>query len=81
MTDSGKRQSFGKGMAIRDTADDKPRPDLTVNVQFLNLLSRRVEQSRQYFFGPRNNSGVDFTDIHSVSAGPLFKLKIIKSFS
>ena len=59
----------------------KPRPDLTVNVQFLNLLSRRVEQSRQYFFGPRNNSGVDFTDIHSVSAGPLFKLKIIKSFS
>ena len=24
MTDSGKRQSFGKGMAIRDTADDKP---------------------------------------------------------
>jgi hypothetical protein len=28
MTDSGKRQSFGKGMAIRDTAEDKPRPDL-----------------------------------------------------
>ena len=28
MTDSGKRQSFGNGMAIRDTADDKPRPDL-----------------------------------------------------
>lgn len=28
MTDSGKRQSFGDGMAIRDTADDKPRPDL-----------------------------------------------------
>jgi hypothetical protein len=27
MTDSGKRQSFGTGMA-RDTADDKPRPDL-----------------------------------------------------
>ena len=24
MTDSGKRQSFGKNMAIRDTADDKP---------------------------------------------------------
>jgi len=28
MIDNGKRQSFGKGMAIRDTADDKPRPDL-----------------------------------------------------
>jgi len=28
MTDSGARQSFGKGMAIRDTATDKPRPDL-----------------------------------------------------
>jgi hypothetical protein len=28
MTDSGKRQQFGKGMAMRDTADDKPRPDL-----------------------------------------------------
>ncbi len=28
MTDSGKRQSFGRGMAIRDTADEKPRPDL-----------------------------------------------------
>ena len=28
MADSGKRQSFGKGMAIRDAADDKPRPDL-----------------------------------------------------
>ena len=28
MTDSGKRQSFGEGMAVRDTADDKPRPDL-----------------------------------------------------
>jgi hypothetical protein len=28
MADNGKRQSFGKGMAIRDTADNKPRPDL-----------------------------------------------------
>ena len=28
MNDSGKRQSFGKNMAMRDTADDKPRPDL-----------------------------------------------------
>jgi len=28
MNDSGKRQSFGKGRAIRDTADGKPRPDL-----------------------------------------------------
>jgi len=28
MIDSGKRQSFGKDMAIRDTADNKPRPDL-----------------------------------------------------
>lgn len=28
MADSGKRQTFGKNMAVRDTADDKPRPDL-----------------------------------------------------
>ena len=28
MKDSGKRQSFGNNMAMRDTADDKPRPDL-----------------------------------------------------
>jgi hypothetical protein len=28
MKDGGKKQSFGEGMAIRDTADDKPRPDL-----------------------------------------------------
>ena len=28
MNDSGKRQSFGQNMAMRDTADDKPRPDL-----------------------------------------------------
>jgi hypothetical protein len=28
MADSGKRQSFGKDMAVRDTADGKPRPDL-----------------------------------------------------
>jgi hypothetical protein len=28
MKDGGKKQSFGDGMAIRDTADDKPRPDL-----------------------------------------------------
>ena len=28
MTDSGKRQSFGKHRAVRDTCDDKPRPDL-----------------------------------------------------
>lgn len=28
MKDGGTRQSFGDGMAIRDTADDKPRPDL-----------------------------------------------------
>ena len=28
MTDSGKRQQFGSNLAIRDTADDKPRPDL-----------------------------------------------------
>ncbi|MEN6367678.1 MAG: dATP/dGTP diphosphohydrolase domain-containing protein [Thermoguttaceae bacterium] len=28
MVDNGKRQSFGKDRAIRDTCDDKPRPDL-----------------------------------------------------
>lgn len=28
MKDGGKKQSFGKDRAIRDTADDKPRPDL-----------------------------------------------------
>jgi hypothetical protein len=28
MKDNGKRQSFGKNMAIRDTSDDKSRPDL-----------------------------------------------------
>lgn len=28
MTDSGKRQAFGKNRAVRDTADNKPRPDL-----------------------------------------------------
>jgi len=28
MVDNGKRQSFGANRAIRDTADDKPRPDL-----------------------------------------------------
>jgi hypothetical protein len=28
MVDNGKRQSFGENRAIRDTADDKPRPDL-----------------------------------------------------
>jgi len=28
MTDSGKRQTFGKGRAMRDTAEGKPRPDL-----------------------------------------------------
>jgi hypothetical protein len=28
MKDGGKRQSFGKGMAVRDTAEGKPRPDL-----------------------------------------------------
>ena len=28
MKDGGKHQSFGKGRAVRDTADDKPRPDL-----------------------------------------------------
>jgi hypothetical protein len=59
----------------------KPRPDLTVNLQLLNLLSRRVEFSRQIFNGPRNLFGVDFTDIHDDSVGPLIKLKIIKAFS
>lgn len=28
MKDGGKRQSFGKDRAVRDTSDDKPRPDL-----------------------------------------------------
>jgi hypothetical protein len=28
MKDGGKRQSFGEGRAVRDTADNKPRPDL-----------------------------------------------------
>lgn len=59
----------------------KPHPDLTVNFQILNLLSRRVEQSREFFNGPRNLYGVDFTDVHADLAGPLFKLKVIKAFS
>lgn len=28
MADGGAKQTFGEGRAIRDTADDKPRPDL-----------------------------------------------------
>jgi hypothetical protein len=28
MTDSGQRQTFGENRAVRDTAADKPRPDL-----------------------------------------------------
>ncbi len=28
LTSSGKEQSFGKGLAVRDAAADKPRPDL-----------------------------------------------------
>lgn len=28
MTDSGARQSFGDNLAMRDTAEEKPRPDL-----------------------------------------------------
>jgi len=58
----------------------KPRPDFTIQVQALNLTSRRAEQSRQVFNGPRRPGGVAFADIHNDSAGPLIKLKVIKTF-
>ena len=57
MNDSGKRQSFGKNMAMRDTADDKPRPDLIspfAEERLGHWLRMGADQVRRTQLGERN---------------------------
>jgi len=72
MTDSGKRQSFGKGMAIRDTADDKPRPD---------LISPFAEERQGHWLRmarPSTPSAIGKTGCRSRAAWPRSKRHVMK---
>ena len=61
-------------------ADYKSRTDLSFRIEAINAFGQGFEHSRQVFNGPRNDSGLDFTDVHQIRLGHFFRLKVIKSF-
>ena len=53
---------------------------MSFRIEAINAFGQGFEHSRQVFNGPRNDSGLDFTDVHQIRLGHFFRLKVIKSF-
>ena len=62
-------------------AEYKPRPDLSFRVEMQNLSARNFTRTRDVFTGPRNSSGIDFTDRRDLSFDPFIYFRIRHTFS
>lgn len=60
--------------------DYTPRTDLTFKIEALNVTGQGIEHSRQIYDGPRNSTGLDFTDVHHLRAGHFLRLRFIRTF-
>jgi hypothetical protein len=60
--------------------DYSPRTDLTFKIEALNMTGQGIEHSRQVYTGPRNSTGLDFTDVHHLRAGHFLRLRFIRTF-
>lgn len=68
------------GTWIQLYAEYKPRPNLSFRVEMQNLLGRNFTRTRDVYAGPRNTSGVDFTDRRDLSFDPFVYFRIRHTF-
>ena len=61
-------------------AEYKPKPDLSLRLEMLNLLGRGFEHVREVYDGPRNDTPLDFTDVRHIRTGRFLRIRVIKSF-
>ena len=69
------------GTWVQLYAEYKPRPDLSIRVEMQNLAARNYSRTRQVFTGPRNISGLDFTDRRDLNFDPFVYIRIRHTFS
>ncbi|HEY5072718.1 MAG TPA: TonB-dependent receptor [Caulobacteraceae bacterium] len=61
-------------------AEYKPRPDLALRFEIQNAGARGFEHLRQVYGGPRNVSGLAFTDLRDLHFGREIYLRVRKNF-
>ncbi|MBI5941967.1 MAG: TonB-dependent receptor, partial [Caulobacterales bacterium] len=69
------------GTWVQVYAEYKPRPNLSIRVEMQNLLGRNFTRTREVYTGPRNTSGVDFTDRRDLNFDPFIYFRIRRTFS
>ncbi|MDB5483496.1 MAG: TonB-dependent receptor [Caulobacteraceae bacterium] len=69
-----------QSMVVSMFADYTPRMDITFKIEALNVAGQGIEHSRQAYNGPRNSTGLDFTDVHHIRAGHFIRLRFVKTF-
>lgn len=68
------------GTWIQLYAEYKPKPNLSFRVEMQNLLGRNFSRTREVYTGPRNTSGIDFTDTRDLSFDPFIYFRIRRTF-
>ena len=58
----------------------KPRPDLSLRVELLNLTERSVQRIREVYAGPRDRSALAYTDVRDLRWGRIWNIRLRKSF-
>lgn len=61
-------------------AEFKPRTDLSIRTEILNVGARGVEHAREVFTGPRNLDPLAFTDVRNLHTGRFLRLRVVKTF-
>ncbi|HEY5105559.1 MAG TPA: TonB-dependent receptor plug domain-containing protein [Caulobacteraceae bacterium] len=61
-------------------AEYKPHPDLSFRVELDNATARGFKLEREVYNGPRNISGLDYTDVRDLEFGRLLYFRIRKTF-
>ncbi|MDO8324235.1 MAG: TonB-dependent receptor [Phenylobacterium sp.] len=58
----------------------KPRADLSVRLELMNLTERSAQRTREVYAGPRDRSALLYTDVRDLRWGRVWNLRIRKSF-
>lgn len=58
----------------------KPKPDLSVRLELLNVTERSAERIREVYAGPRDRSALLYTNVRDLRWGRIWNIRIRKSF-
>jgi outer membrane receptor protein involved in Fe transport len=58
----------------------KPKPDLSVRLELMNVTERSAQRTREVYAGPRDRSALAYTDVRDLRFGRMWNLRIRKSF-